>query len=264
MTSASIDSVLRLFFLLCNVFLVFRVAQLGLYRTYRYFFLFLCISVLINFPGVFFGIRGLPFFYTYVVLEPIRNVLFILVVWELFSVIFKNYAGLRSLSRWVMGLAAFVAPLGFVLSMIAKGSQAFHGSVYVRLLVRFERGLAFGLVIFILIMLFFISRYPIKLPRNSIVHCILYSVWFVGDAAILLASGFLPMGLGPHVINRGQPILEIACYLGWTLFLSKAGEYQETQVRKDISAEQEQFLIHELDSINELVLRAGRSISHGR
>lgn len=264
MTSASLDSAVSLVSLLCNAFVVVRVIQLGLYRIYRYFFLFLCTPLLINLPGAVFGTRSVPFFWTYVVLEPIRNVLYILVVWELFSVIFKNYAGLRSLSRWVMGLAAIVAPLGFILSIIAKGSQAFRGSVYVPVLVRFERGLAFGLVIFILIMLFFISRYPIKLPRNSIVHCILYSVWFVGDAAILLASGFLPMSMGSHVVNTGQPVLEIACYLGWSLFLSKAGEYQQAQVRRDISPEQEQFLIHELDAINEMVLRAGRSISHTR
>ncbi len=81
---------------------------------------------------VAFGTKSHVFFYSYVVLEPVRNVIFILVVWELFSLIFRNYAGLRSLSSWVMGGAAAVAPIGFVLSLLFRGSVFGTYSVYVR------------------------------------------------------------------------------------------------------------------------------------
>jgi hypothetical protein len=109
------------------------------------------------------------------------------------------------------------------------------------------------------VMLYFVSRYPIKLPRNSAAHSILYSVWFLGDAAILLASSFLPSSY-LRVLTNGSAIFESACYIGWTLLLSKEGEYQVTRVRRDMLPETEKALIGELDAMNAMLLRAGRSV----
>ena len=261
MISASVLSVVEALSLLCDIVLVARLFYLKLYRVYLFFFLSLLVPILIEPTAVYFGTKSRAFFYSYVVLEPIRNVLYILVIWELFSVIFRNYAGLRSLSRWVMGLAAIIAPIGLVLSIP-------HGTVYVSryvmTVVRFERGIAMGLVVFMIIMLYFISRYPIKLPRNIVVLCMIYSIWFLGDAAILLASSFLPKATGGRIVNLTQGTLGVFCYLGWALLLSKAGEFQETRVRRAVSAEDEQALIGELDAMNQMLLRAGRSISHSR
>jgi len=92
----------------------------------------------------------------------------------------------------------------------------------------------------------------------------LYSIWLLGDAALLLASSFLPEDFGQSIVNNGQPLFEIGCYLGWALLLSQTGEYQETRVRRDLSPEHEKVLIGELNAMNEMLLRAGRSISPGR
>jgi hypothetical protein len=264
MTSASIDSALQALSLLLGLALAVRLVQIRLFRVYPFFFTFLLIASLLQTSVVVFGTRSVVYFYSYVVLQPIRNVVYALVVWELFSVIFRNYAGLRSLSRWVMGVAAVIAPVGFLLTALSSGLAAARGSAYVRAVVRFELGMTFGLVIFIVIMLYFISRYPIKLPRNNVAHCLLYSVWFLGDSAILLATSFLPMDFGRRFVNDGQSLFEIGCYLAWILLLSETGEYQETRVRRDISPEHERALIGELNAMNELLLRAGRSISRTR
>jgi len=263
MTSASLDSSLQVLSLLLVVALVGRLTQLGLYRVYPFFFASLCIPVVLQSSVLLYGAGSFVYFWCYAVAQPIRNILYILIVWELFSVIFRNYAGLRSLSRWVMGIAAGVALFGFVLTITAGGS-VFRGSAYIRALIRFERGVALGLVIFIIIMLYFISRYPIRLPRNSVVLCMLYSIWFLGDAGILLASSLMSSANGVRIINNVLAVFEIACYLGWTLLLSKSGEFQETRVRRELTPEHEKVLIGELNAMNELLLRAGRSISHTR
>lgn len=263
MTGASIDSALSYVFLVSVLLLVGRLVVLQLFRTYPLFLAFVCVNGLQAAAEVYLGTSNVLYFYTYACLEPIHILLSVLVVWELFSVIFRNYAGLRSLSRWVMGGAGVIALLGFVLSIAGRGS-IIHGSGYLRFLVRFERGVAFGLVIFIILMLYFISRYPIKLPRNNVTHSIIYSIWFLGDAAILLASSFLPSGYGLRAVNDGLLVFDIGCYLGWTLLLSKDGEYQEARVRRDISPETEKALIGELDTLNEMLLRAGRSMAGRR
>jgi hypothetical protein len=174
MMRASIYSDLTIASLGANFLAILRVTQLKLYRTYPFFFVLLSLSIPTQAASVIFGYRSLAVFWCYVIFEPLRNVFFILVVWELFSVIFEDYAGLRTLSRWVMGGAAAVSPLGFIFTLIANG-PAMH-SLFIRSVVRFERGIAIGVVIFIIAMLYFISRYPIRLPRNSVVLSMLYSI----------------------------------------------------------------------------------------
>ena len=88
-----------------------RVLQLGLHRVYPFFFTFLCVPLIPQSVLLLKGSDSYLFAHVWLYAEPVRNILYILVVWELFSVIFRNYAGLRSLSRWVMGGAAAIAPM---------------------------------------------------------------------------------------------------------------------------------------------------------
>ena len=261
MMGASIESSLQFSSLLFGLIAVLRLLQLKLLKVYPFFFIFLCIALVLQATVVLFGDTSKQFFYAYVVLEPLRNISYILVVWELFSAVFRNYAGLRSLSRWVMGLAAAIAPLGFILTVVAPGAELFFG--YTRRLIRFERGITFGLVIFIFILLYFISKYPIKLPRNSVVLCMLYSIWFLGDSAILLTASFVHT-THFNFVNDGLAMFEIGSYIGWAILLSKTGEQQETRIRQHISPDRERVLIDELTAMNDVLLRAGRSISPGR
>src|SRR5450631_1272493 len=152
MTSASVEQILQVLSLVFDLLAVTRLLQLRLCRVYPLFFTFLCIPLIPQTVLVLFGgTDSKLFFYTWGVVEPIRNVIYLLVVWELFSVIFRNYAGLRSVSRWVMGAAAGIAPIGLLLTLAAPGSHLFNK--YSLGLIRFERGVAFGMVIFIVILL---------------------------------------------------------------------------------------------------------------
>jgi hypothetical protein len=250
--------VLQTLSLLFDVLVVARMLQLRLFCVYPLFFIFLCIPVAPQTALIIWGANSKEFFRVWSVVEPIRNVVYILVVWELFSIIFRRYAGLRSLARWMMGIAACIALVGFVFSLRMRGSRLF--ATYTLGVVRFERGVAFGLVIFIVILLYLISRYPITLARNHIVLCLLYSGWFLGDSAILGISSFLPKDF-VSVVNDCLAVLEIASYAGWALLLSAAGEYQEARIRHHLSSSTEAVLVGKLNALNDALLRAGRSIS---
>ncbi len=264
MTSASIESALQLFSLLFDIVVVFRLIHLKFFRIYPFFFALLCVPLWLQTVAVVYGTKSRQFLHSFQWGEPLRNVLYVLVVWELFSVIFRNYAGLRSLSRWVMGIAAVIATVGFSLTIAPIGVSVFNLSPRARRIIGFERGNAVAIVVFIIIMLYFISRYPIKLPRNNVVLCMLYSIWFLGDAAVLLIFSFLQARGHVHIENDILAVLEIGFYLASAMLLSAAGEFQETRVRQHLSAEREESLVGELNAINEVLLRAGRSISHTR
>lgn len=263
MTSASIETILQFISFVLAFCVVVRLIQFKLYRTYPFFFALLSLDLFLQTVVVIYNSASYLFLWCFVVLEPVRNILYILVVWELFSVIFRNYAGLRSLSRWVMGVASVIASGFFVLTLFAAGTVVFNASAKARMVLKVERGVALGLVIFIVIMLYFISRYPIRLPRNNVVLCMLYSIWFLVDAAVLLVASRLPKEY-VSAENKVLALMDIGAYLGWAVLLSRAGELQETRIRREISAEHEQALIGELNAMNEMLLRAGRSISHTR
>jgi hypothetical protein len=263
MTSASIESALQLVSLFFLSLAVLRLIYFKLVQVYPFFAAMLLVALVLQIVDVVYKTSSMQFLHVYNRLEPVRDVLFVLVVWELFSVIFRNYAGLRSLSRWVMGFAALVSTAGLALTVSNIGVSGFSQSRMASRIMRFERGLTFGLVIFIIIMLYFISRYPIKLPRNNIVLSMIYSIWFLGDSAILLVTSFLPSKYN-DAEDAVLAVLEIASYAGWALLLSRSGESQETRVRQNLSPEREQLLIGELSAMNDVLLRAARSISHTR
>ena len=158
MPSASIEFSLQLFSLIFDIVAIVRVIHLRVVREYPFFVLFLCVPLAPQAALLHYGVASKQFFKIWSVTEPVRNIIYILVVWELFSVTFRDYAGLRSLSRWVMGGAAAIALLGFVLTYAASESQIAYGAT--RVIVRYERGITFGLVIFIILLLYFLSQIP--------------------------------------------------------------------------------------------------------
>jgi hypothetical protein len=263
MTSASIESAFNVLFFAVNCIAVIRLLQLRLVRTYPIFFLFLSTSLPGGIVNVCFGSSSRQFFYTYLVSEFILSILYLLCVWELFSAIFRDYAGLRSLSRWVMGIAAAVAICvsGGILAVTA--SQPKFVKAFLFKFTSVERTEAAALVVFILILLFFISRYPITLPRNIVVHSKVYSIYFLTDAAAMLLWEVLPKQHAA-LVSYTLAAVQSACFLAWACRLSKAGETRETRVRRNISGEREQALIGELNALNATVLRAGRSIALSR
>jgi hypothetical protein len=259
--SASFELTITVVCLLANLFAIARLWQLKLIHSYPILFVWLCGALPNGFAFIFWGPKDRHYFYTYVPSELVLLVLHVLVVWELFSVIFQQYKGLRSLSRWVMGIAAAISAsisLG-ILAVTATG-QRFITKRGVLYLSNAERSEASALVLFILILLFFISRYPIKLPRNNVVHSAIFSIYFLSDAAGLLLFSSLS-ARGAHLANSFMTCIQAGCYLAWGLLLSREGERTVTKVRQNLSPERERILIRELDALNETLLRASRSIS---
>src|ERR1017187_8469099 len=84
-----------------------------------------------------------------------------------------RYKGLYSLGRWAMGFAMAIALAISVISLrVAKeGVQRISWFV---IEAKVEARLDPALVLFILLILLFLSRYPIRLNRNGVVHTVVY------------------------------------------------------------------------------------------
>ena len=86
MPSAFIESSLQLSSLIFDIVAIVRVIQLRLVRAYPFFFIFLCVPLVPQAALLVYGVASSRFFRIWTIAEPVRNIVYILVVWALFSI----------------------------------------------------------------------------------------------------------------------------------------------------------------------------------
>jgi hypothetical protein len=113
-----------------------------------------------------------------------------------------------------------------------------------------RRGVAFSLVLFIIVMTGFIAYYPIPLKKNTVIHAALSVVYFLGTTMGVFYRNLL----GPSVARPLSMALGAitACVLfGWVFLLRIEGEERMKRVGMKWSDEQELHLLEQLQSIND-------------
>ena len=91
-------------------------------------------------------------------------------VLELYSLVLQNYKGLQTVGRWVFLIAMTLAVLISGLSVLPSWGNPNEKVPVIFYFALIGRGIFFSLVLFILLILFFLSWYPISLSRNLVIH----------------------------------------------------------------------------------------------
>src|ERR1041385_8014565 len=154
----------------------------GLQKQYRILFVFLCIQV--GRSTVLFIVDAVirtrqAYSWTWVHTEPILWFSYILLVSELYSLVLQKYKGLETVGRWVLYIAVPIAitiSIVSVLPSLQKPASELPIRFYFDLV---NRGIMFALVIFILLILSFLSWYPITLSRNVVIHCVICTIFLI-------------------------------------------------------------------------------------
>jgi hypothetical protein len=197
------------------------------------------------------------YFWTYIVLEPLESVFSIFAVRELFTLTFNDYPGIRTVGRWAMyigvALALGVSLLvtGFFWSSAASGrahSHLFYFEVS-------QRSIVFTLAIAIATILIFLSKYPLHLSRNTVISGAFFGAWFLSDAARLLIDSLAPK-LYNHYVDGAEAAFVATCLLGWAVLLKP--EPMKSPVRVIFTAPNEEHLLRQLNSLNQLLAKAAR------
>jgi hypothetical protein len=120
-----------------------------------------------------------------------------------------------------------------------------------------QRGVYFSLVLFILLILLFLSRYPIRLNRNVLVHAALYSTFFLcGTLGVLLQSAF-----GRHIneqVNLFLTGMSSICVFAWFFLLTPEGEESQTSLPL-YGPEYERRALQQLEALNATLLKVSRN-----
>ena len=256
MTSGpSILSLLWGFTIVANAVAALRLYQLDLNRVYRFFFAYLVFALFRSLVLLPFKTAGATYAYIYLGTAPILWVFYILVVLELYSLVLQNYSGINSLGRWTLyGALAFSIAVSLLTLIPSLGNESSRLMFWVTTV---ERGVVFSLVLFLLFILYFLTRYPVALSRNIIVHAIVYTIFFLGVSMTILIRNVIGQEF-MRELNHVVLVIGSACYVVWIFFLTKAGEKRIVMLRHSWSPADEQRLIDQLSTINATLLRTAR------
>ncbi|MGA2716343.1 MAG: hypothetical protein ABSG41_24880 [Bryobacteraceae bacterium] len=169
---------------------------------------------------------------------------------------FDNYPGIRTVGRWAMyaGIAisasTSLALTKFLWNTGAKGRHKW-GLFYLEIT---QRSIVFSLVVVIVAILFVLSKYPLHLGRNTYISCIAFSALFLSEAARLLLDSTARV-LHIDFVDQAESVIIALCLGTWAFMLQP-----ETvpAARVAFSTPREDQLLHQLDSLNQIMTRAAR------
>lgn len=257
----ALNSVLSLVFRWFTVagmlFVCARLLQLGLHRRYRVFCAYLVFSACRS--GILLGldVGSGTYMKIWVCTEPILWIFYILLVLELYSLILSGHEGLNTMGRWAMYGAVVLAVVSGIATLVPPAHKLLNDSTLIAFYVVSSRTLRFSLLVFLVALLWFISRYPVALSRNALVHSVVYFTYFLcGSVALLVRSVFGYEVAEP--VNTALMGMGAACVLAWGALLTANGERRAMVFRPALPPEQEFHLIRQLDSLNTTLLRVAR------
>jgi hypothetical protein len=180
--------------------------------------------------------------------------LYILLVLELYRLVLEQYKGVYTLGRWAMYFATVVSVTISVLSLLPRITPAMPqqsriiGYVYAT-----ERGIDFSLALFILLILFLLSRFPVPLSRNVAVHAVVYSIFFLSNTLGLLLHSVFGLQL-ENEVNMFLMGTSSACVVAWFFLLNTKGEEVRVSTLRFGRADQDRILL-QLNALNDTLLK---------
>ena len=227
----------------------------GLYRRYRFFFFYLVSLVPYGICLLVLDVNSGLYQKFWTVTTPLFWLFYILVVFELCGLILEKHKGLYTLGRWAMYLAMAVSVTVSVLSLLPRITPAMPQQTRIMgYFYAIERGVDFSLAIFILLILFFLTRYPVPLSRNVVVHAVVFSLFFLSSTLVVILHSVF----GLHLKNEVDMFLtgtSCACLVAWLVLLNAKGEKVRVSTLHFGRGDEERIL-HQLDSLNDTLLRA--------
>jgi hypothetical protein len=197
------------------------------------------------------------YFWLYMAFVPVAVAFSIAAVRELLALVFEHYPGIRSLGRfgsYVGVAAAAVISVGAAAWLPQAGASGSRHLFYLEVL---QRSVIFTLAVVILAVLYFLSRYPLQLSRNTMVSAIVFSALFLSDAIRLLVDSLQTL-LASRAADWTESAFIVACLAAWSFLVRKEPEGSPAPARISFPSPGEEELLHQLDTLNNLLGRAAR------
>ena len=229
----------------------------GLFHRYRFFFAYMVLGAFNGAVPFVLDYRSKLYLRVFLIEEVISWIFLALTLLELYRLILERHRGLYTLGRWAMYFALVVSILVSVLSLLPKIRPSMgYDDRLLSVALAAERGVNLSLATFLILILLFLTRYPVPLTRNVIVHAAIFSVYFISSTLIYLARSLFGFHFN-ETANTFLMAITMLCAYAWLVFLSPHGEEVRVQLPK-FGPEHEERILRQLDYINATLLRVSR------
>jgi hypothetical protein len=247
---------LKAVLLLGSALMAYKLYRTGLHRHYPIFFAYFLFRVPNSIWPFFLDTSSPLYQQVWIIIDPIVLTFYVLLVRELYRLVLDKYKGLYTLGRWAMYLAMTVSVIVSVLSLIPRiKPTAPQTSKIMTYVLGTERGVDTALAIFIVLLLLFLSRYPIRLSRNVRTYAVIYSIFFLCNIFVLLMRALFGLRMADEV-NTALLAVTAICVISWLILLTPQGAELADQ-RFAVGPHSEHHLLTQLDSLNAALLKVG-------
>jgi hypothetical protein len=234
-----------------------RLTRSGLVRRYRYFSAYLIYCTIPYGTSLLLDVRSAWYFKIWVFTQPLLWIFNFVVVLELYSLVLEKYKGLYTLGRWALWASMGISVVLSSVTLIPQlGNQVFKSSQVFLYYMVVERGVICSLLLFLFLILLLLRQYPVRLSRNVIVHCVVYSIFFLTSTMVQLLYSVFAVRTSNQVNMVVTGVMAL-CVLLWFSLLSAKGETVLVTV-SSLGVDHERRILEKLDSLNSTVLRAAR------
>ena len=166
-----------------------------------------------------------------------------------------------TLGRWGMYTGVVISAFLSYLSLLPHIHSTMPArSRLVAYWVAAGRGVTLGLAIFLILMLFALSRYPVHLSKNVILNAFLFTLVFLSDSLEAILRTVFDRRMNPWVAAAVTGA-EVVWLLVWFFRLRPDGEYtQFSWIR--FGADYERRVLERLDAINRIMSSYGIGVSN--
>jgi hypothetical protein len=257
MTSNVLVLCLKAILLIGSALMSVRLYRTGLHRLYPAFFAYFTFRIPNGIWPFFFDGASPEYQKLWITTQPLIWLFYILMVRELYRLVLERYKGLYTLGRWAMYFAMVSSVLISALSLIPriKPSSAQRSKLMIYALAT-ERGVNTALAIFIVLLLLFLSFYPVRLSRNVRTHAIIYSAFFLSNTFVSLMRSLFGLKMVDEV-NIALLGVAAVCVVAWLVLLSPEGAEVRISEAK-LGPQYEGRLLTQLDSLNAALLNVGK------
>jgi hypothetical protein len=260
MDLSSLERLLWIIHIVLLALLALRLFWSGLFLRYRWFCFLVVLLAGRNLALGMFEANPVVFFYIWLWTEPVVALSYILAIFEIYALALQRYQGLSTFARSIITVSMVVASVISVASIFPDLEfNASQDNQYFLLVNVIRRGLYTSLLGFLVVLVSLISFFPVRLSRNTILHIVLFSTWFLFHTASTLAINFRGKEFVPYV-NVAAGLVAVLTGIAWCLLLTPSGEHVETAVRSRLSDEQADILLDKLKSINETLAVSRRRL----
>ncbi|HLK62027.1 MAG TPA: hypothetical protein VKU19_01210 [Bryobacteraceae bacterium] len=235
--------------------LAVRLYQTRLNKRYPVFFAYVLFRLPMAVLVLSLPLSSNTYFYFWVFTEPFVWLFYVWVVLELFRLSLSRHRGLYTLGKWAMYVGMVISVFISILLVLPKMKPT-PDSRLVGYMMGADRGITLSLAIFVILMLFLLTRYPVPLSRNVVLHVTLYTVFFLSNTLTVLAQSVFGLHLYMP-IDLGLLGISTICVMAWLCFLAPEGEDVRVNI-PHLAPENEQRLLGHLDALNATLLKAAQ------